>query len=146
MPTNNASKPKMPSKIRQAIDAAKQARVLGHLQALTGMQWVAEHRFDGVRRWRFDYASTALKIAIEFEGGVVRKKTDGKAIGHGSASGIDRDMEKYGEANIQGWIVLRCHPPEVRDSKGTLRAVNKWGTPECFDRITRAVEAKKKAP
>lgn len=72
----------------------------------SGAEWpfVPEFRFDSVRRWRFDWANIALKMAIEVEG----VTHYGAAIGrHQSAAGIEGDMEKYNRAAELGWVVLR---------------------------------------
>lgn len=69
-----------------------------------GVEVVAEHRFHEVRKWRFDYAIPHLRIALEVEGGVW---TGGR---HTSSAGFLRDMEKYNEAALNGWVVLRCTP------------------------------------
>lgn len=47
-------------------------------------------------------------IAIEVEGGVF--------IGgrHTSGAGFVKDIEKYSEAAILGWCVIRCTPSELR--------------------------------
>lgn len=68
---------------------------------------VAEFRFHK-REWRFDFAFTEAKIAVEFEGGVW---TQGR---HTRPGGFLRDMEKYNEAAILGWRVLRVatHAPD----------------------------------
>lgn len=73
----------------------------------------AEYRFDETRRWRFDYAWPAQRVALEVEGGVW---TGGR---HTRGSGFLRDVEKYNEAAAQGWCVLRCTP----DTLATLETV-----------------------
>lgn len=70
---------------------------------------VQEYTFHHERKWRFDYAIPNLKIAIEQEGGIWLK---GKS-GHSSGKGISRDMEKYNEANLLGWIVIRRTPEQL---------------------------------
>ena len=69
-----------------------------------GAEVVAEHRFHATRKWRFDYAVPSLRIALEVEGGVW---TGGR---HTSGAGFLRDIEKYNEAALNGWLVLRCTP------------------------------------
>lgn len=60
-----------------------------------------EHKFHPVRRWRFDFADVANKIAIELEGGVwIRGR-------HNRGSGYIKDTYKYNEAVKLGWRVLR---------------------------------------
>ena len=61
-----------------------------------------EYKFHPQRNWRFDWAIPALKIAIEYEGGIFMPKS-----GHSSAKGMTRDTEKYNSAQALGWMVLR---------------------------------------
>lgn len=60
-----------------------------------------EHRFHPPRKWRFDYAFPDQKIAIECEGGIW---TNGR---HTRGSGFQKDLEKYNEAALAGWVLLR---------------------------------------
>ena len=77
---------------------------LSLLRAILGADWEAEVRFDPSRRWRFDYASEARRIAIEIEGGVYSRGR------HTRPKGFLGDIEKYNAATLQGWRVLRCTP------------------------------------
>lgn len=60
-----------------------------------------EYRFHPVRKWRFDFAYPDKKIAVECEGGVW---TRGR---HTRGMGFIQDCEKYNEATLMGWRVLR---------------------------------------
>lgn len=72
-----------------------------------------EYRFDAARRWRFDYAWPARKIAVEIDGGnwaqtnKARWGTGAGVAGHNSGTGRDRDNEKQNAAVVAGWKVLR---------------------------------------
>lgn len=68
---------------------------------------VQEYQFAKPRRWRMDYAWPAHRVALEVEGGVW---TGGR---HTRAIGFLRDMEKYNEAALRGWKVLRTTPSEL---------------------------------
>lgn len=68
---------------------------------------VKEHRFHAVRKWRFDYAWPAQRIALEVEGGIW---TRGR---HTRGAGYLGDMHKYREAALAGWCVLRVTPDEL---------------------------------
>lgn len=66
-----------------------------------------EFKFHPSRRWRFDYAITENKIAIEVEGGVW---TQGRHI---RPKGFIGDMEKYNTAASLGWRILRFTPDDL---------------------------------
>ena len=67
-----------------------------------GWDFVKEKRFHPTRRWRFDFVVLGIeKVAIEVEGGVFSKGR------HTRGSGYMGDMEKYNEAALMGWKVLR---------------------------------------
>jgi hypothetical protein len=70
-----------------------------------------EHRFALPRRWRFDYAWPAHRLALEVEGGVW---TGGR---HVRGRGYEADCEKYSEAALRGWRVLRVTPAMLRDGR-----------------------------
>ena len=61
----------------------------------------AEFRFHPKRKWRFDFAFIENRIAVEIEGGVWNKGAHVRPVHFLS------DMEKYNEAAILGWKVLR---------------------------------------
>ena len=59
------------------------------------------------RRWRFDLAWPALKLAVEIDGG-------GFVAGrHSRGAGLEKDCEKFAEAAIMGYTVIRCTPRQV---------------------------------
>ena len=69
-----------------------------------------EYRFHEKRRWRFDFAWPALRMAVEVEGVVW-----GGSGRHQRASGYGKDCEKYNEALLAGWHVLRVTTQQVAD-------------------------------
>lgn len=85
---------------------------------------VREYAFAKPRRWRFDFAWPEKRIALEVEGGTW--------IGgrHNRGSGYAKDCEKYAEAAIAGWAVIRATTEQVRN--GTAL---QW--------VMRAIEARK---
>ncbi len=85
---------------------------------------VAEFRFHPERRWRFDYAWPAHKIALEVEGGVWMAKGGNGKAGHSYGRGKERDHEKFTAAAILGWRVLYCQPRQLNnaDTFGNIRA------------------------
>lgn len=62
---------------------------------------VREYKFCPDRRWKFDFAWIAQKIAVEIEGGIW---IQGR---HSRGKGMLNDMEKYNNAVLNGWRVLR---------------------------------------
>lgn len=72
-----------------------------------GVECVPEYRFHPKRLWRFDYAFPIQRIALEVEGGVW---TGGR---HTSARGFLGDIEKYNEATLLGWRLLRTTPADL---------------------------------
>lgn len=80
------------------------------------VECIKEHKFHPTRKWRFDYAIPAHKIAIEVEGGVW---TGGR---HTSPKGFLNDMEKYNTATIMGWRLLRTTPDRLCSNE-TLQMV-----------------------
>lgn len=72
---------------------------------------IREHRFAPPRRWRFDYAWPALRLALEVEGGTW---AGGR---HVRGRGYEADCEKYGEAVLRGWRVLRVTTTMLNDGR-----------------------------
>lgn len=74
---------------------------------------VAEHKGIPGRKYRFDFAHPASRVAIEIDGGLWR----GGKGGHTSGSGAIRDREKDVQATLAGWTVFRLTPEMSRDRK-----------------------------
>jgi len=90
----------------QALPALLASQVRAQLE---GGNAQLEYRFDEMRRWRFDLAWPAERVAVEIEGGAwVRGR-------HTRGKGFVADLEKYNEAVCAGWRVLRVTPDQVRD-------------------------------
>jgi len=71
------------------------------LGAFCGKRFQRGYRFAPPRRWKFDFANPKLKLAVEIEGG---SWSGGR---HTRGSGFEKDCEKYNEAAILGWYVIR---------------------------------------
>jgi hypothetical protein len=73
------------------------------------------------RKWEFDWALPELKIAVEYEGGLFGKGGGRRCPAcnqlpkgeHFMIDRIVRDAEKYNEAAIMGWCVIRVLPKTV---------------------------------
>lgn len=70
--------------------------------------WLEEFRFHPPRQWRFDVAWPQWMIAFEREGGTW---TGGR---HNLAAGFERDCEKYNQAAIDGWLLIRATASMIR--------------------------------
>lgn len=70
-----------------------------------------EWMFHPVRRWRFDFAIPARKIALEVQGGLYVQG------GHVRGGYVEKEHEKRNEAAIMGWRILYCTPKEVKSGK-----------------------------
>lgn len=68
----------------------------------------AEWKFHPERLWRFDFAWPQEKIALEVEG---LTASGGR---HQRLAGYEADCEKYNQAALLGWIVLRCSASQLR--------------------------------
>ncbi len=62
-----------------------------------------EVQFHTSRRWRADFAHLPTRTLIEIEGGIFMRK-GGR---HNRGGGYARDAEKYLEAVLGGWQVIR---------------------------------------
>ena len=76
-------------------------------KALGGPELEREFRFHHVRRWRADFAHLPSRTLIEIEGGIY---VNGR---HNRAAGFAADLEKYLEAELAGWRVIRLGPREL---------------------------------
>jgi len=76
--------------------------------------------FHPGRRWRFDFSWPSQRVAVEVEGGTW---VHGR---HTRGAGYARDCEKYNQAQLYGWIVLRFPTDALRiDPAGCVRLVKK---------------------
>lgn len=72
-----------------------------------------EYQFHRTRKWKFDFAWPGLKVALEVEGGTWLAKG-----GHNHPGDFLNDMDKYNEAAIDGWWMLRVTPEMVPHTDG----------------------------
>lgn len=103
--------PKLPAKLtaRPRRAAAKLKATVADFGTVWNMRRmspppVKEFRFHADRGWRFDYAWPDAMVAVEMEGGTFSTK---KKSRHTSAVGHHDDCNKYNEAALAGWCVLR---------------------------------------
>lgn len=89
-------------------------------RSIHGPELEEEFHFHPVRKWRADYAHHDSRTLIEVEGGI---HSYGR---HNRAEGFIADSEKYLEATLLGWRVIRLTKDQI--------------TPETLLRIKRFVE------
>lgn len=70
-----------------------------------------EHVFAPPRRWRFDFAWPDRMIALEVEGGTWI------GGGHNRGADYERNCEKYNEAALRGWILVRVTSTMIKDGR-----------------------------
>jgi very-short-patch-repair endonuclease len=61
-----------------------------------------EYRWHPSRKFRSDFALVQDRILIEIEGS-----------GHRTYSRFLSDIDKYNQATVHGWSLLRCQPKQV---------------------------------
>lgn len=79
----------------------------GITEAYPEIKLEREFMFHPTRKWRADYAITEAKVLIEIEGGAWTKGR------HTRGQGFIADMEKYNNAALLGYIVLRFTPTNI---------------------------------
>jgi len=84
-----------------------------------GLVTFREHRFHPTRKWRFDVAVPAWMLAIEIDGGGF---VQGR---HSRGMGMEQDAEKFAEAAILGWTVLRVTPRHVKSGQA-IGWIQRW--------------------
>ena len=90
---------------------SKASLLFEHQLNESGIRYDKEYRFYPTRRWRFDYAIPAIRLAIEIEGAVY---TGGR---HTRGKGFTSDCEKYSHAAIEKWYLLRATTQQVMEGK-----------------------------
>lgn len=89
-------------KRKKPQDAAKYFVRAWQLKPLAGVEMVPEYRFHPTRRWKFDAAFPALKLAVEIDG----HGAGGHAGHHHSFEGALKQNEKRNAATLLGWRIL----------------------------------------
>ena len=102
----------MPSRPRMVFRGAKppsrlEKRFETLWRSLDGPPLEKEFRFHPVRKWRADFAHLESSTLIEIEGGIY---VNGR---HNRGAGFAADLEKYLEASLAGWRVIRLGPNEI---------------------------------
>lgn len=75
---------------------------------------VSEYRFHPPRRWRFDFCFVKSRLVLEVEGGVW---SSGR---HTRGSGFVKDIEKYNQAAVDGFYLLRVTPQQMESGEAAF--------------------------
>ena len=86
------------------------------LDTLDLLGFQREFRFHPTRRWRLDSADPETRVGVEYDGFVGASQGYGN-VGHTSINGMKRDAEKANEAQLLGWILIRCNAETVKNGK-----------------------------
>jgi hypothetical protein len=103
------AKPRKSTPSAALLDYAETLLIQLQLSGLPEPQ--REFMFHRKRKWRFDLAWPELLIAVEIEGGIW---SGGR---HVRGEGYEADCEKYNEAQLAGWMVLRFTPRMIKKDK-----------------------------
>lgn len=97
--------------------------IIVHCRSRGYVEPVREHQFAApVRKWAFDLAWPALKIAVEIDGGafhgspcpLCKQRPGGR---HNRGKGYRDDLVKFAEAACRGWRVVRVMPEQIVKGK-----------------------------
>lgn len=91
--------------------SALEDTLLFHIRAVGLPEPEREYKFHPVRRWRFDFAWPDKMLAVEAEGGTWSRGR------HTRGGGFAKDCEKYNEAALLGWCVLRFTADTIKSGQ-----------------------------
>ena len=103
-----------------------EAKFALYWRSLGGPELERELRFHPERKWRADFAHIASRTLIEIEGGIL---VEGGGR-HNRAAGFIADAEKYLEAFLAGWTVVRLTSAQITapNVERLIRRVRHVGT------------------
>ncbi|MDX7905198.1 DUF559 domain-containing protein [Acinetobacter baumannii] len=102
------SKPKRRASVKkERVVSEGEAALVQHLKSHK-IGFEQEFKFHPKRKWRADFLITGTKILVEVEGGIW---SGGR---HTRGKGYIGDMEKYNEAAMMGFTVLRFSTEQVK--------------------------------
>jgi very-short-patch-repair endonuclease len=102
---------------KSKLEAAFELYLVYAYEAGSIPEYVSEYRFHPERKWRFDFAFPEKKLAIEIEGGVWSRGR------HTRGSGFVADCEKYNEAALLGWTVLRFTGEHIKSGEALSKTI-----------------------
>ena len=84
---------------------------LSQIRAVGLIDPLREYQGIEGRKFRFDFAWPMLKVAAECEGGTFIRGR------HSRPLGMAKDIEKYNLAALQGWLVIRATPQQIKSGE-----------------------------
>lgn len=103
------------TRITPGCSACQQScRESGHLCLIGNALDCWAHEYRRGRKWRFDFAWPAVKVAVECEGGT---HSGGR---HTRGPGFEKDAEKYNAALLAGWRVLRFTQRQITSGEALV--------------------------
>ena len=119
-----ASKPKRGSKRLKVkgekVQSEGEVILASALRALN-IEFEQEFQFHPTRKWRADFHLNGKKILVEVEGGIW---SNGR---HTRGKGYLGDLEKYNEATMMGYQVIRFSTEQVKSGKAIEQILNLIG-------------------
>lgn len=120
--TSTGKRPKEKNVGKQATQSANRPSKAKSWLSWNLMYWAnehalelkEEHKFHPERKWRFDWAFPAVKIAVEYEGIFSEKSR------HTNMKGYSGDVVKYNTAVADGWRIIRATAMDYRQVPGKL--------------------------
>ena len=91
--------------------SALESELANHMRLAGVPEPMTEYRFDPKRRWRADFAWPDRMLLVEVEGA---HWVGGR---HTRGSGFDNDCEKYNEAALGGWSVIRVTSTHIKSGE-----------------------------
>ena len=107
-PKRRAKRPALVKKERVVSEG--EAILSQHLRTLK-IEFEQEFKFHPTRKWRADFHLKGKKILVEVEGGIW---SNGR---HTRGKGYLGDLEKYNEATMMGYQVIRFSTEQVKSGK-----------------------------
>lgn len=108
---------KKPSSLRISYPINWQNVLLEQIRLAGLPEPIREYRFHANRQWRFDLSWRPQLVACEIEGGIWLQTKTGRSKGHAHPERFESDCEKYNEAALYGWLLIRVTPAMIRDGR-----------------------------
>lgn len=93
--------------------------LLWQIEAANLPQPRREYTFHAERKWRFDldWKQQGYLVACEVDGGIWMQTKSGRSKGHAHPERFQQDLEKFNEAALYGWLVIRVTPAMIKDGR-----------------------------